>query len=32
LVAREDIFVTTKVVPSNYSDPNKEVDISLENL
>ena len=32
LVTREDIFVTTKVVPSNYSDPNKEVDISLKNL
>lgn len=32
LVKREDVFVTTKVIPTNYSDPDKEVDISLENL
>jgi diketogulonate reductase-like aldo/keto reductase len=32
LVTREEVFVTTKVIPSNYSDPNKEVDVSLENL
>ena len=32
LVTREEVFVTTKVIPSNYSDPNKEVGVSLENL
>jgi diketogulonate reductase-like aldo/keto reductase len=32
LVKREDVFVTTKVIPSNYSNPDNEVDISLKNL
>ena len=32
IITREEVFVTTKVIPSNYSDPNKEVDIALENL
>lgn len=32
LVKREDVFVTTKVIPSNYSNPDNEVDVSLKNL
>ena len=32
IVKRDEIFVASKVIPSNYSDPNNEVDVSLKNL
>ena len=32
IITRDEVFITTKALPSNYSDPNKEVDISLDNL
>lgn len=32
LVKREDIFITTKIMPGNYSDPDKAIDDSLNAL
>ena len=32
LVNREDIFITTKIMPGNYSDPDKAIDDSLNAL
>ena len=32
IITRDELFITSKVIPSNYSDPNKEVGISLDNL
>ena len=32
IVTREEISLSTKVIPSNYSDPSKEVGVSLDNL
>ena len=32
LVSREDIFVTTKIMPGNYSDPDSAIDASQKSL